>query len=411
MKETCPSKTANAATLTKNCATLTEDATLTENCATLTGDATLTKICAPLTEDATLTSDSPDSPTEKLAFQSDYMEGAHPAIMQKLLETNLLHTEGYGSDPFCTEAKKLICAACGTPRAQVQFLIGGTQTNSTVIDCLLKKWQGVIAAETGHVAVHEAGAVEYTGHKVIALKAQNGKISATTVENYLKDFYADANWEHMVEPGMVYISQPTEFGTLYTKQELTELSALCKKHKIPLYADGARLAYALGSEKNDVSLADLARLTDIFYIGGTKCGTLFGEAVVIPEPDLIPHFLTQIKQHGALLAKGRLLGLQFAELFKNGGDALYFQLGKTAVALAQKIQDALKKAGFELYFDSPTNQVFFIIENSKLQGLGQKVRYAFMEKYDDSHTVIRFCTSWATTQKDTESLLKIIETL
>lgn len=409
MKESCPSKTANAATLTKNCAPLTEDATLTKNCTPLTGDATLTENCATLTENcAPLTE---DAPAEKLAFQSDYMEGAHPAIMQKLLETNLLHTEGYGSDPFCTEAKKLIRAACGTPRAQVQFLIGGTQTNSTVIDCLLKKWQGVIAAETGHVAVHEAGAVEYTGHKVIALKAQNGKISAATVENYLKDFYADANWEHMVEPGMVYISQPTEFGTLYTKQELTELSALCKKYKIPLYADGARLAYALGSKKNDVSLADLARLTDIFYIGGTKCGTLFGEAVVIPEPDLIPHFLTQIKQHGALLAKGRLLGLQFAELFKNGGDALYFQLGKTAVALAQKIQDALKKAGFELYFDSPTNQVFFIIENSKLQGLGQKVRYAFMEKYDDTRTVIRFCTSWATTQKDTESLLKIIETL
>lgn len=343
---------------------------------------------------------------QKLAFQSDYMEGAHPAIIKKLAETNLLHTSGYGSDEFCEEARTLIRKACETPDAQIQFLTGGTQTNSTVIDCLLKKWQGVIAAESGHVAVHEAGAVEYTGHKVIALKAQNGKLSAKTIESYIKDFYADANWEHMVEPGMVYISQPTEFGTIYSKQELSDISKVCRQHKIPLFADGARLAYALGSKENDVSLKDLARLTDVFYIGGTKCGTLFGEAVVVPKPELIPHFLTQIKQHGALLAKGRLLGIQFAELFKND---LYLELGKTADSYAQKIQDALTAAGYKLYFVSPTNQVFFVIENSKLQPLEQKVMYGFMEKYDENHTVIRFCTSWATTENDVEKLLQVIK--
>lgn len=343
-----------------------------------------------------------------LAFQSDYMEGAHPAILKKLGETNLLHTAGYGHDEFSEEARDLIRKACDCPNAAIQILIGGTQTNATVVDMVLKNWQGVISADSGHVGVHEAGAVEFTGHKVLPLKSENGKISAAQIDSYLTDFYNDGNWTHMVEPGMVYISQPTEFGTIYSKKELTEISQICRKRKIPLFVDGARLAYALGSTENDVTLPDLARLCDVFYIGGTKCGALFGEAVVVPNPELIPHFETQIKQHGALLAKGRISGIQFAELFKNN---LYFELGKSADLFATKIQDALVAAGFKLYFKSPTNQVFFVIENSKLKSLAEKVMYGFMEKYDENHTVIRFCTSWATTKEDVDKLVDVIKVM
>lgn len=343
-----------------------------------------------------------------LPFQSDYMEGAHPSIIKKLSETNLFHTVGYGSDEFSEEARALIRKACGAPNAEVQFLVGGTQTNAVVIDCILKKWQGVIAADSGHVAVHEAGAIEFTGHKVLPIKGEDGKLAAAAVDSYISDFYKDANWTHMVEPGMVYISQSTELGTMYSKKELSELSEVCCRRNVPLFVDGARLAYALGSDENDISLEDLARLADVFYIGGTKCGALFGEAVVLPNPELIPHFVTQIKQHGALLAKGRISGIQFAELFKN---SLYLELGKTADAFAQKIQDALVRAGYKLFFKSPTNQVFFIIENEKLKSLGEKVLYGFLEKYDESRTVIRFCTSWATTQDDVDALLEVIKTM
>ncbi len=343
-----------------------------------------------------------------LPFTSDYMEGAHPAIMQKLMETNMLHTSGYGTDEFSKEAKELIRKACGTPEAEIQILTGGTQTNATVIDCVLKKWQGVISVKSGHIAVHEAGAVEYTGHKVLALDGKDGKLTATAVDRFVRSFYQDDNWEHMVEPGMVYISQPTEFGTLYSLQELTELSKVCREHKLPLFVDGARLAYALGSATNDVGLEELGRLADVFYIGGTKCGALFGEAVVVPNPNLIPHFLTQVKQHGALLAKGRIAGIQFAELMKN---ERYFQLGKTADAYADRIQQALVEAGYKLYFKSPTNQVFFIIEDSKLPALSKKVAYGFGEKLDEAHSVIRFCTSWATIQEDVDALLEIIKTM
>ena len=343
-----------------------------------------------------------------LPFQSDYMEGAHPSIIKKLSETNLFHTVGYGSDEFSEEARALIRKACGAPNAEVQFLVGGTQTNAVVIDCILKKWQGVIAADSGHVAVHEAGAIEFTGHKVLPIKGEDGKLTAAAVDSYISDFYKDANWTHMVEPGMVYISQPTELGTMYSKKELSELSEVCRRRNVPLFVDGARLAYALGSDENDISLEDLARLADVFYIGGTKCGALFGEAVVLPNSELIPHFITQIKQHGALLAKGRISGIQFAELFKN---SLYLELGKNADAFAQKIQDALVRAGYRLFFKSPTNQVFFIIENEKLKSLGKKVLYGFLEKYDENRTVIRFCTSWATTQSDVDALLEVIKSM
>lgn len=340
-----------------------------------------------------------------LAFQSDYMEGAHPALIKKLVETNLFHTQGYGQDNFSEEARNLIRKSCNAPNAEVQFLVGGTQTNATIIDCLLKSWQGVICADSGHIQVHEAGAIEFTGHKVLPLESKNGKIFAQQIESYISDFYNDGNWQHMVEPGMIYISQPTEFGTLYSKKELTEISEICHLHKIPLFIDGARLAYALGSKENDVSLTDLAKFSDAFYIGGTKCGALFGEAVVLPNPKLIPHFITQIKQHGALLAKGRILGIQFAELLKNN---LYFEIGKSADIFATKIQEKLIEKGFKLYFNSPTNQIFFIIENSKLEKLSQKVMYSFMEKYDENHSIIRFCTSWATTKEDVEKLCEVI---
>ena len=341
-----------------------------------------------------------------LAFQSDYMEGAHPSIIKRLEETNMLHTAGYGSDEYTEEARSLIRGACVTPIAEIQFLPGGTQANATVIDCLLQNWQGVIAADTAHIAVHEAGAIEHAGHKVITLKGKDGKISAEQVEKYLRDFYADSNWQHMVEPGMVYISQPTEYGTLYSHKELRALSDLCEEHKLSFYIDGARLAYAFGSPENEVTLNHFASYSDVFCIGGTKCGALFGEAVVVPIPQHLPHFFTQMKQRGAVIAKGRLLGLQFAELFRDG---LYFEIGKKADEYAQQIQSALEEAGYKIYIRSQTNQVFFVIPDEKLESLSKKVMYGYMEKYDEKNSVIRFCTSWATTQKDVDALLKIIK--
>ncbi|MBQ1901442.1 MAG: low specificity L-threonine aldolase [Lachnospiraceae bacterium] len=341
----------------------------------------------------------------RLYFASDYLEGAHPKIINRLVETNLMHTVGYGDDPYTVSAKERIRKACVCPDAEVQFLVGGTQTNATVIDAVLKLYQGVIAADYGHIAVHEAGAIEYTGHKVLPLKSELGKIKAEDVRKYLEDFYQDPSYTHMVNPGMVYISQPTEYGTLYTKEELTALSEVCREYKIPLYVDGARLAYALASVENDVTLADLARLTDVFYIGGTKCGALLGEAVVVPNPELISHFFTIIKQHGALLAKGRVLGIQFDELFR---DNLYMHIGKTAVSYAGEIKSALQKKGYPLYFDSPTNQVFFILEKSKVESLLERVEYSNFEQYDDTHVVARYCTSWATTREDVDALLEVI---
>lgn len=274
-----------------------------------------------------------------------------------------------------------------------------------MIDGLLQSYQGVIAADTGHVSMHEAGAIEHSGHKVLTLPHELGKLSAEEIRAYLKTFWSDENHEHMVMPGMVYISQPTEYGTLYSKKELEDISSVCREYQIPLYVDGARLAYALASPANDVSLQDLAGLCDVFYIGGTKCGALFGEAVVIPKAGQIPHFFTIIKQHGALLAKGRILGIQFDVLFT---EHLYEQIGKIAVALAAKIQDTIKAAGIPLYLESPTNQVFCIMENSRLEALGNEVEYSFWEKADETHTVIRFATSWATQEENVEKLCELL---
>lgn len=342
----------------------------------------------------------------RLYFASDYMEGAHPAIMQKLVETNLEKTVGYGLDPYTESAKEKIKTACNAPDADVFLLVGGTQTNATVIDALLKSYQGVVAAETGHIATHESGAIEFGGHKVLTLPQKDGKIRAAQIEKMVKDFYDDANYEHMVMPGMAYISQPTEYGTLYSKEELTEISKVCRANHLPLYVDGARLAYALASPENDVTLSDLAELCDAFYIGGTKCGALFGEAVVIPQKGLIPHFFTIIKQHGALLAKGRIAGIQFDELFTDG---LYERIGKPAIDAAEQIKEALRKFGYKLALDTPTNQIFCIVSNEVMKKIAQDVEFGFWEKYDETHSVIRFATSWATMMEDTQKLIRLLD--
>ena len=338
-------------------------------------------------------------------FDSDYLEGAHPAILAKLTETNLEQTPGYGNDKYCDNARAKIKAACNCPQAQVYFISGGTQTNATVIDTLLASYQGVIAAQTGHIAAHEAGAVEFCGHKVITLPEHNGKLNAVDVEDYLETFYADESWEHMVIPGAVYISHPTEWGTLYTKQELQKLSEVCHKYDIPLFLDGARLGYGLTSDDTDVTLHDIAQLCDVFYIGGTKVGALLGEAVVITKPNLIPHFFTSIKQHGALLAKGRVLGIQFDVLFT---DDLYLKIARNAIDKANKMKEIFKAKQYRFYLETPTNQQFIIMENSKMQELRQKISFSFWAKYDENHTIVRFATSWATTDeaiKELESIL------
>ena len=350
--------------------------------------------------------DNENKKVSRLYFASDSMEGAHPAIMQKLVETNLEKTVGYGLDPYTESAKEKIRTACNAPDADVFLLVGGTQTNATVIDALLKSYQGVVAAETGHIATHESGAIEFGGHKVLTLPQKDGKIRAAQIEKMVKDFYDDANYEHMVIPGMVYISQPTEYGTLYSKEELTEISKVCRANHLPLYVDGARLAYALASPENDVTLSDLAELCDAFYIGGTKCGALFGEAVVIPQKGLIPHFFTIIKQHGVLLAKGRIAGIQFDELFT---DRLYERIGKPAIDAAEQIKEALKKFGYKLAMDTPTNQIFCIVSNEVMKKIAQDVEFGFWEKYDETHSVIRFATSWATTMEDTQKLIRLLD--
>ena len=342
---------------------------------------------------------------KKLSFASDDMEGAHPLILQRLMETNLLKTMGYGLDEYSASAKEKIRQACGTPDADIFFLAGGTQTNATVIDALLHSYQGVIAADTGHISGHEAGAIEFGGHKVLTIPHHDGKLSAADVRTYLDRYWADGNHEHMVMPGMVYLSQPTEYGTLYSLEVLSEISAVCRERKIPLYLDGARLAYALACPENDVTLPDLGKLCDVFYIGGTKCGALFGEAVVIPQHDYIPHFFPIIKQHGALLAKGRIAGIQFETLFTDG---LYFEIGKTAMEAADRIRKALIEKGYTLAIQSPTNQIFITLDDEAAAALSEKVEMSFWEKPDAHHTVFRIATSWATGREETDALTALL---
>lgn len=340
-----------------------------------------------------------------LRFDSDYMEGCHPEILKRLERTNFEKISGYGLDPYCESAKEKIRAACKAPDAQIYFLVGGTQTNSTVISALLRGYEGVIAAETGHINVHEAGAVEAGGHKVIALPQRDGRLQAETVEAYMKQFYADGTWEHMVIPGMVYISHPTESGTLYTREELSALRQVCDRWKLRLFADGARLGYGLAAQGTDVTLADLAKLCDVFYIGGTKVGALFGEAVVFPKPDTAPHFFTTVKQRGALLAKGWLLGLQFDTLFT---DSLYMEIARHAVELAMKLKEGVLKKGYALYSDSPTNQQFVILPQDKKRELEKEVTFSEWAPVGEDAVAVRFAVSWATKEEDIEGLLALL---
>jgi len=339
-----------------------------------------------------------------MTFGSDYTQGGHEAILSRLAEVNEIQYPAYGADAVCDSAKAKIRAACACPDADIFFLVGGTQTNAVVIDALLESYEGVLSAETGHIGVHEAGAIEFTGHKVLPLPHTLGKIDAKDVEKALERFYADSSYEHMVFPGMVYISHPTEFGTLYTAEELTALSEVCKKYDIPLYLDGARLAYGLMAD-TDVTLPLIAKCCDAFYIGGTKCGALFGEAIVFPKGGP-KRLLTIVKQHGALLAKGFLLGHQFDVLFTDG---LYETLGKNAIDLAMKLRDGFHGRGYRFAWESPTNQQFIILENGLLKKLNARVGFNLWEPFDENHTVVRFATSWATRKEHIDTLFQILD--
>ncbi len=339
-----------------------------------------------------------------ISFESDYTIGAHPLILKRLCETNEETLVSYGGDKYTESAKEKIRSACGCDNAGVYLLSGGTQTNLVAISSLLRDYEGVLCADTGHITCHEAGAIEYTGHKVIALKGHEGRLLPETLEEYLNAFYADETCEHMVQPGMVYISQPTEYGTLYSLNQLSALSEICRKYSLPLYMDGARLGYGLMSRQNDVTLKDIAKLCDAFYIGGTKVGALCGEALVFPW--VTPkHFFTQIKQHGAHLAKGRVTGVQFDTLFT---DDLYFKISENAINTAEMLKALLKEKGYRFFLESPTNQQFVILENSDIERLNEKVSFGFWEKYDDTHTVVRFATSWATKPEDIDELGRIL---
>lgn len=340
-----------------------------------------------------------------LHFENDYNKGAHPELLNALIETNDQGLSGYGTDSYCQQAADKIREVCSCPQAEVEFLVGGTQTNQVVISSMLASYEGVIAAETGHVSSHEAGAIEFSGHKVLTLPSHNGKLLASEVATYIETFYADGNYQHMVFPGMVYISHPTEYGTLYSKAELEELSKICKHYQIPLFIDGARLGYGLAAKDTDVDFPTIAALSDVFYIGGTKMGALAGETVVFTKKNRPKQFTTIVKQHGALLAKGRLLGLAFDRFFT---DDLYLKIGKHAIDLAEELKIILEEKGYSFYLKSPTNQQFVIVENTKLADLAKNVAYSFWEKYDDHHTVIRLATSWSTSREDVTALRNVL---
>ncbi|MDE5934990.1 MAG: aminotransferase class V-fold PLP-dependent enzyme [Muribaculaceae bacterium] len=335
-------------------------------------------------------------------FDSDYMVGAHPEVLERLVETNGLHTVGYGRDEFTAEARRVVLDACGIADGEVYFLEGGTQTNAVVIDRLLDHNDGVVAVDTAHINVHEAGAIESTGHKIITLPNRDGKLDAKALDSYIDGFYRDETNHYMVRPGMVYISYPTELGTVYSRQELADISDVCRRWNIPLYVDGARLAYGLCADGAEVGLKDLAGMCDVFYIGGTKCGALFGEAVVTRHRDLLPRFVSLIKLHGATLAKGRLLGVQFAALFSNG---LYERIGAHAVRLAMKLKAGFTEKGYRLYIDSPTNQQFFVLPNEKIDELKKVASFELWGPRGETETPVRFVTDWATTDADVETLI------
>ena len=340
-----------------------------------------------------------------ILFHNDYSEGCHESILKRMLDTNLEQTPGYGEDHYCRRAADKIRFLCENEDLAVHFLVGGTQANLTVIDAALRPYQGVIGAASAHIHVHETGAVEATGHKVLAVPSADGKITATQVARSVNEQRYSGAAEHMVQPKMVYISQPTELGTLYTLAELEDMRKVCDEYGLYLFLDGARLGYGLEAAGNDVNLPDIARLCDVFYIGGTKVGALFGEAVVIRAAAIDEDFRYMIKQHGGMLAKGRLLGLQFDTLFT---DDLYFALAAHADRLADQIRNALQEQGIPLLVESTTNQIFPILPDSVLEELGKEFTFSEQERVDDNHRAVRFCTSWATTQENVDALCDAI---
>lgn len=343
-----------------------------------------------------------------LNFESDYIHGCHPKVLENLAATNLEPQSGYGMDAYTASAIEKIRNIFGCPQGEVYFLSGGTQTNAFVISAGLKMFEGVIAADTGHIATHESGAIEYTGHKVITLKGEKGKLRADRIRDFLVTFYKDGNRAHMVKPGMVYISQPTEYGTLYTKEEMAAIHAVCTDYDMPLYVDGARLGYGLMSRESDIKAEDMAALCDIFYIGGTKVGALCGEALVYtgsPQGKKPEALDTLIKQHGALMAKGRLIGSQFDTLFT---DNLYFAISQNAIDRAEELKTLLKSKGYEFFLETPTNQQFVVVANDKLESLNKVVKTCFWETVDETHTAVRFATCWATTTEDLDRLAAVL---
>lgn len=345
-----------------------------------------------------------------IKFETDYQEGASPEILERLARTNYEQTSGYGIDPHTERAQSLIRQAIGRENAGVFFMVGGTQTNATVIKFLLTPCEGVIAAATGHISVHESGAVEATGHKVITLPGHDGLLNAGELMAWLEAFYNDPTYDHMVQPGMVYVSYSSEFGTLYTLQELADIRAVCDEYRLKLFIDGARLGAGLTSKKSDMTIKDIASLCDVFYIGGTKTGALFGEAVVFPEPERfdLRNFRTLIKQQGGLLAKGRLLGIQFEALFEDG---LYFRNAKHSNVQAMKIKQAFSEAGIEFLINSYTNQQFPILTPEQHKALSGKFSYELWQPLPDGRAAVRFCTSWATSDENVEQLIQEIKKL
>lgn len=344
----------------------------------------------------------------KILFQCDYNEGAHPRILERLLETNLEQTEGYGEDAYCAHAAELIRRECGDKSLAVHFLVGGTQANLTVIDASLRPHQGVLCAVTGHINVHETGAVEACGHKVLGLPSADGKISAAQIREACLRHKGDDSFEHTVQPKMVYLSNPTELGTIYTKRELQEIRTACGEHGLYLFLDGARLGYGLAAPDNDLTLMDIASCCDVFYIGGTKVGALFGEAVVIRREEIKQDFRYIIKQKGGMLAKGRLLGIQFEELFADG---LYMDISARAIGLAEKLRAVFTEKGFPYLVENRTNQIFPIIPDAHLDKLKERFGYCYQERVDESRSAVRFCTSWATREEDVEALAAAVRAL
>ena len=340
----------------------------------------------------------------KPSFVSDYMEGAHPEVMQHLVDTNLERSAAYGADQYSESAREKIRQACEAPDAQVYFLSGGTQTNAVMIDTLIAPYQGVIGAESAHINTHEAGAVEFCGHKVLPVPAKDGKLCAQIVRDLMEEWLADDSREHVVMPGMVYVSHPTELGTLYTSAELKEISAVCRKYGLKLYLDGARMAYALGCPENELTLADIARLCDAFYIGGAKCGALFGEAAVFPRGG-VQAFTTILKQHGALFAKGKVIGTQFDALFADG---LYERIGRKANDAAEKLKAVFAAKGVELAVPSPTNQVFVLLTPKQLDRLAPQVGFSRWAPVKDGRWIVRFAVNWATSEEEIAKLAELL---